>query len=56
MDSSQHDRAVSIARSKLASGDLEGAKRFCKKALSMKEDSSEAFKLLDEIEKVSLVV
>ncbi|KAL7416064.1 hypothetical protein BDY24DRAFT_433487 [Mrakia frigida] len=51
MDNSQHDRAVSIARGKLASGDPEGAKRFCKKALTMKEDSSEAFKLLDEIEK-----
>lgn len=51
MDDSQHERALTIARTKLAGGDYEGAKRFAKKALAM-NDSPQAYKLLDEIEKV----
>ena len=51
MDDSQHERALSIARAKLEAGDLDGAKRFAKKALSM-NDTPHAHKLMQEIEKV----
>lgn len=51
MDQSQHERALDIARGKLDNGDLDGAKRFAKKALAM-NDSPQASKLLAQIEKV----
>lgn len=47
----QEARCLDIARSKLASGDFAGAKRFAQKAIGMSE-SKAAYALLEEVEKV----
>lgn len=48
----QEARCLDIARTKLASGDFAGAKRFCQKAIGMGE-SKASYALLEEIERVS---